>query len=168
MSYIWQFYLPPLPFMNHLFPPGPALAETVWLEEGSGWFGWLAIRVPDSAADIEIWVTAIAVVLTAVLALAVARHNTRGRDLVASALVVMALYIFSLHMADLSTFRTGASILQGRYLLPILPLSAAVMVAIVSTSRWRLAGYAIVGALASAWLYANVVGLAKVFDAFSS
>ena len=168
LSYIWQFYLPPLPFMTDLFPPGPVLAETVWLEQGSGWFGWLAIRVPDPAADLEIWTTGAVALLTVVLAVGVVRRHASFRRLAASALVVMLLYVLSLHLADLSTFRSGASILQGRYLLPILPLSAALMVAVVSLSRFRLVGHLALGALASAWLYANVVGLATVLDAFSS
>ena len=169
LSYTWQFYLPPLPGMTDVLGPGAIDATTVWLQEGSGWFGWLAIRVPGRAADLEIHATEAFAALIIVCALIWARRDARLRGLMLSSAVATVAYVLALHMAEYSTFRDGGTqILQARYLLPVLPLCAAGSAAVLDRTPVRAVAPVAVAVLMASWLAADVVGLGTVVDAFVS
>ena len=40
LSYFWQTFLPPLPFMNDLFPPTTPPGYEAYVKEGFASFGW--------------------------------------------------------------------------------------------------------------------------------
>ena len=46
LDYIWQLYLPVLPFMNHVYFPGGYPLWDVWLNGSIGHFGWLDYGFP--------------------------------------------------------------------------------------------------------------------------
>ena len=59
LSYLWQFYLPPLSFMDtahaayrsfHSLP-----SWRVWVETGIGFFGWLTVPMPSWAYNLAFW-----------------------------------------------------------------------------------------------------------------
>ena len=59
VSYMWQFYLPPLSFMDagaaayHAFHSLPSWR--VWVETGVGFFGWLTTPMPAWAYNLAFW-----------------------------------------------------------------------------------------------------------------
>jgi 4-amino-4-deoxy-L-arabinose transferase-like glycosyltransferase len=60
LSYLWQWYLPRLPFMHvwsETTPTVPSFA--VWLQEGFGWFGWLNISLAGWVYDVVAWIAAL-------------------------------------------------------------------------------------------------------------
>ena len=63
LSYVWQFYLPRLPFQDDFAFPGPTLLplDAIWLQGAWGAFGWLEVDFPPIVYDVLIAVTAIVV-----------------------------------------------------------------------------------------------------------
>ena len=130
LSYLWQFYLPPLSFMDtahsayrsfHSLP-----SWRVWVETGVGFFGWLTVPMPSWAYNLAFWS------VVAATGLAVwACIRTRGRsERAVPALLAAALgYVLLLHLAEMLLLLQGGFdlLLQGRYLIPIVPLFAAAL-----------------------------------------
>ena len=47
LSYVWQFYLPRLPFQSDVFPgPNSLPLDAIWLQGAWGSFGWLEVDLP--------------------------------------------------------------------------------------------------------------------------
>lgn len=121
LSYVWQFYLPRLPFLRsfRLVPGIPAV--TVWLDESIGDFGWLDVMVPA-------WLVLFAKVLLAVLTLATLWVLARVRGL--RRLGLLGVFLLAglsllglLHITEYrQTLGGGGAFLQGRYILPLSPL----------------------------------------------
>ncbi len=128
LSYVWQDYLPPLPFMHDMTPGFP-----LWDRYFKGWvgrFGW-------GDYGFGTWVDAgVAAVLLVLLVAAVAHvlgrreaFAARWADWVSYAAMTSGL-LFLLGYTGYDYFkRTGAGFEQGRYLLPLLPLYAALVAA---------------------------------------
>lgn len=123
-SYVWQFYLPRLPFME----PAPGIHEwPAWeffVQGTVGAFGWLEVRFPD-------WFYVVAAVLMALLVVLAARGVWRDRRrtdwlVVGFFAVIAALLLGALHWTEFH--KGGTGFIQGRYLLPLMPLVAAVAV----------------------------------------
>lgn len=94
LSYLWQWYLPRLPFMHawHETPPFvPSYA--VWLQEGFGFFGWLDVSLPVWVYHVVTWVAAL--VSTGVVA-CLPRFRSRGRVLVTTVACATLLLVLSL------------------------------------------------------------------------
>jgi hypothetical protein len=149
-SYLWQFYLPELPGMQHIaqLPAWPAWDR--WVEGTAGAFGWLEVRFP-------LWVY----VLFAVLAVAVlvgAARTLRPRPAVAVAFALPAVALVAgLHLTEhWFLVDEGKAFTQGRYLLPLLPLAGVAVAAAVARRpalqgavlglmcTWQLAALALV------------------------
>jgi 4-amino-4-deoxy-L-arabinose transferase-like glycosyltransferase len=124
--YIWQFYLPRLPGMTTNYFPGLS-ATRLWFDRSVGLYGWLDTSFP-------VWVDNIATVPAGLIVLLCARSLVAGRTMLLRRLgeltvyVVMGLGLMTLVGADsyLSLGLEGAY-QQPRYLLPMLPLVAAVL-----------------------------------------
>jgi Predicted membrane protein (DUF2142) len=126
-SYLWQFYLPRLWFMA----PGPYKGHGylpswfVWVETSVGRFAWLTVPMSPWWYRLAFWTLVIAVVIAAV---GFVRHRTRDVRVAAPLLVAALGYLLLLHMAEiLLVINNGGLLLQGRYLLPIVPLLEAVL-----------------------------------------
>ena len=80
LSYVWQFYLPRLPFQDDFAFPGPTRCRstTIWLQGAWGSFGWLEVDFPPLVYDVLIAVTAIVVRRRRRDALAHAAHDGLG------------------------------------------------------------------------------------------
>ena len=155
-SYLWQYYLPRLPFMTktkNIFPVISSYpAAQVWL--GSGWavFGWVNVWFPNWVYYIFLGV----VILVAAGLLATARGRARRGDgprritlanprarLAVFVTVMVGLLWAGLHWTDYQLYvNQEAPFLQGRYLLPIAPLLALLVAQSTRAlpMRWRAAG----------------------------
>lgn len=133
-SYVWQFYLPRLPFME----PNPGIhdlpAWEFFVEGTVGAFGWLEVRFPN-------WIYIVATALLALLAVLTVRGTWRDRRrtdwLVPGFFALIAVLLLgALHWTEFH--KGGTGFIQGRYLLPLAPLVAAVAVRglLELPSRW--------------------------------
>ena len=121
LNYVWQFYLPRLPFAAPARVTGGLPAYDIWFKGALGEFGWLDVPLPG-------WVYAFAAAVTAfVIAWAIviiARSWSRRIREIAGffALTVVALLVLLHVSAYLLAIVGGGEFLQGRYLLPLLGL----------------------------------------------
>jgi hypothetical protein len=127
LSYLWQFYLPRLSFMipgayaHHGYLP----AWWVWIETTVGRFSWLTVPMSQWWYRLAFWSL---VVATVVATVGFVRHRSRDVRVVGALLVSVLAYVLLLHMAEvLLLINNGGLLLQGRYLLPIVPLLVAVL-----------------------------------------
>ncbi|HEU0249222.1 MAG TPA: DUF2142 domain-containing protein [Solirubrobacteraceae bacterium] len=138
VSYAWQLYLPRLPGMSHYFP-GIETYREIWFDRFVGLYGWLDTQFPT-------WVDNLALIpagLIAVLCLrtlVVGRERLRSRlpEIATYALLLIGLLVMVGHSAFSSYLSSGAAAFgDPRYLLPVLPLLAAILVlAIRGAGRW--------------------------------
>jgi hypothetical protein len=126
LSYAWQFYLPRLPFMDSLFLEYPL--RNVWFEGFVGSFGWLDYRLPNAIYDVALWLT-IVVALLAGRELYAKRELLKGRAFELATYAAMMLGLLILIHGNGFKVRADGSVgfEQARYLLPLLPLYAAVL-----------------------------------------
>jgi 4-amino-4-deoxy-L-arabinose transferase-like glycosyltransferase len=164
VNYVWQFYLPRLPFLSP-FRTTPQLAVyDVWMRELTGVFGWLDVYLPSWMYPAAAWAAgALAVAVVAVLT------RLRGRRHLALlaffALTLLALLVL-LHVTGYTTFITGGgAFLQGRYLLPAIGLFGLAVGLIVHRlpprTRPAACGLIVIGLLA--W---QVISLATIVKAY--
>ena len=151
-SYVWQFYLPKLPFQTPFYAMGDG-AERVydsWLKTGWGAFGWLEVRFPE-------WTYSLIAIFSALVILggvtALARANLRRRvDPVLVAFLFLAGLglMLVLHWADY-TFITVQRhpVEQGRYVLPLIGIGGLALAGGVTllARRWRASAVGVVLAL---------------------
>jgi hypothetical protein len=135
-SYLWQFYLPKLGFMNPAI--GPLWhARQVFIDRFYGTYGGLDVVFTPNALDLLNHLSEVAIVL-AVVGLVTTRRDglRRWPDIVALFAVAGAAYLFFMHLAAFRSLVAGDGdpVLTGRYLLPFMPV------------------YGIAIALAVAWL----------------
>jgi 4-amino-4-deoxy-L-arabinose transferase-like glycosyltransferase len=147
-SYLWQFYLPRLPSMQPVQHQIPVIsnrpAVNLWLGTGSAVFGWVSLWFPKGVY----WAIGAALVLVALLfAAASARWWRRtpgaqrgGRLLPAAFLAAIGLLtIAGLHYTDYSFYASQRGLfMQGRYLLPLAGVLAAVVGFALSAVPQRL------------------------------
>jgi 4-amino-4-deoxy-L-arabinose transferase-like glycosyltransferase len=127
LSYLWQVFLPRLPFMADNWPDTVWPAHDIWVVRGFGSFGWYAMTFAD-------WVYAvIAAVLIGIAALALAAVLRRpaGARRLAAPIVVLALAIAGVIGGVHAYYfgpevRSGAIPEQGRYAFPAIAAFAAV------------------------------------------
>lgn len=146
LSYLWQFYLPKLPFMSEYQRPNPTKPVfEYWVKGTWGNFGWLEIHF----ADPVYFVLAGVMVTVALLGfIALVRLRDRVDPWLLAFFTVAALTILAgLHWTDYRQIRGGAlGFAQGRYLLPLAGL-AALLVALALRGlrpRARAVGAAVV------------------------
>jgi hypothetical protein len=130
ISYLWQFYLPPLSFMDAAhaaYRSFDALASwRVWVETGVGFFGWLSVPMPSWAYHLAFWSL---VAATALAAWASIRTRRRGERAVPALLAAALAYVILLHLSEILLLLQGGNelLLQGRYLIPVVPLFAVAL-----------------------------------------
>jgi hypothetical protein len=180
--YLWQFYLPRLPFMSVVFPAGSAFSDPVpawwiWGQLGAGDFGWISTPIAIGYVKLAV-VTAAVASLAAAAALVVRRHSMPREDLVliGSCAVAVVLFVLALNAAEAATMikAQGDSaavfygrLLQGRYLIPIAPLGvAAVLAGLRAWSRpVALAGAAV---LLATWFVISIAGLDTILRFYAT
>ena len=143
LSFVWQFYLPKLPFMAPRIGPPYGFNQVYIVGLLGGRFGSLDTLFSQQVYDIvELLVLGGLVLLVAA---AIARADElRVRWDVVALLVVSALsLILFLHFASYRALSTEVNktdpLLVGRYLMPLIPLYAlAITVVVGSARRWSL------------------------------
>ena len=143
--YIWEFYLPRLPGMVNNFP-GLSTLRQVWFNRTVGLYGWLDTTFPP-------WVYTFALIpagLMGLLALraSIARRRSlpkRMPELLVYLVICVGLMALIGGDSHLASASEGAGYAQPRYLMPLLPLGAAV-VALAARGAGRRWG-PVVGAL---------------------
>src|SRR4051812_3568244 len=134
-SYLWQFYLPRLPFQREvrfLFPVVSHYpAYQTWLAAGWANFGWANVWFPSWVYLIFLGATALALAGLALTAVRARRSRatwrpSRGALLVAALLAVtVGALLVGLHWTDFNMWRKhDLPFLQGRYILPLAPIFA--------------------------------------------
>jgi hypothetical protein len=160
LSYLWQFYLPRLPFMTRFRETSQLPLYDLWIREGWGVFGWRDLAMPD-------WIYKVCALVSAAVAVGGAVIVARFRDrlrlalLAFFALALIALLV-GLHVTDYRAIIAGQSaVIQGRYLLPVLPLFGLAVGLIVTRipAAWRTAT---AGGILAVLLVLQVVALSSV------
>jgi hypothetical protein len=151
-AYLWQFYSPVDSGGYTALPTWPL--RDVWLEGTAGAFGWLEVRFPWPVYAL------LALLLAALLAAVLPRLRVTP---LAVAFVLPAVALLAgLHLTELDMLLSeGTAFTQGRYLLPLLPLVALAVAAVVR--RAAISG-AVLGGLA-AWQLASLAIVMARFDA---
>lgn len=126
ISYMWQFYLPRLPFMDSYF--NAYQLRDVWFDGFIGAFGWLEFGFPGWVYDWALGV-ALAILALAGRELFSLRHVLRRRLWELSTYLVLALGLLILIAATGYLTRVGETTgyEQPRYLFPLLPLYGALI-----------------------------------------
>jgi 4-amino-4-deoxy-L-arabinose transferase-like glycosyltransferase len=165
VSYVWQLYLPRLPFQADLFPGVPA--RNLWLNGLIGTFGWLDYGFGPGAYEAGFYV---AVALGALATVGAVRGRMalwrRRGELAVYALAAVGLMVVIGQMGYTAHVGSPHPFEQARYLLPLLPLYAAVIVLAARGAgpRWgRVVGVAVVLLLATHGLLAQLLTLARYY-----
>jgi hypothetical protein len=166
LSYVWQFYLPLLPFQDDFaFPGSTALpVDYIWLKGAWGAFGWLEVMLPPITYDLLIGVM---VAVTAGAGLTIWRTRRQTDWAVAAFLVLVPVILLAgLHWTEFQQIsRGGEPLNQGRYLLPLVGIAGLVAAQAVRAlpARMRPAGVAAgIGGL----LVLQLVSLGLMLDRF--
>jgi 4-amino-4-deoxy-L-arabinose transferase-like glycosyltransferase len=138
-DYLWQYYLPRLPFQTRYQPLGdyPQAYET-WFKRAVGAFGWLEVRWPPAvyAGLLAVWLSIIGAALVALYR----RRRRLDWMLMAFFATTVVTLLAGLHWSEYRIAGTGGTLLsQGRYLFPLLPLAGLIAAAALTTvpPRWR-------------------------------
>jgi len=163
-SYLWQFYLPPLSFQQSFEGLGELPLWHVSLKTSWGAFGSLEVRFPEALYAV---LAAITLATLGAAAAAAWRGTARIDRAVLLFLVVSgATLLLGLHWVEFwSLMRGEGATMQGRYLLPLMPIAAvAVAAALTNLPRSRRATAAafVLGGMAALQL----VSLAAVMGRF--
>jgi 4-amino-4-deoxy-L-arabinose transferase-like glycosyltransferase len=129
ISYIWQFYLPRLPGMTRNWFPGLLTIRDLWFNRSVGLYGWLDTSFPVWVQNVAL-IPAVIIAVLCIRALVAARATLRSRLAELSVYAVISIGIMALVGADsyVNLSAEFGSYAQPRYLLPLLPLLAAVLV----------------------------------------
>jgi 4-amino-4-deoxy-L-arabinose transferase-like glycosyltransferase len=138
LSYVWQFYLPRLPFLTRFRQTAGLPVYDIWLKQVWGAFGWLDVGLPAWAYAFLASVTgAVLIPATAIGAVDVVRSR-RWQVPAFLTLTALALLAF-LHISDYRSIIAGQGpLLQGRYLLPIVGLFGLACAFVLSRAPRRV------------------------------
>jgi 4-amino-4-deoxy-L-arabinose transferase-like glycosyltransferase len=137
-SYVWQYYLPRLPFQTPYGPLGdyPQAYET-WFKRAVGAFGWLEVRWPPAvyAALFAVWLSVIG---AAAVALFRRRRRLDWRLAAFFATAIISLLV-GLHWSEFRVAEgSGGLLSQGRYLFPLLPIAGLIAASALTVVPQRL------------------------------
>lgn len=164
LSYVWQFYLPRLPFMTSFRTTPHLPVYDIWVQQGVGTFGWLDVYLPH-------WMYPAAAITLAAIAISTVALLSRLRDprhlalLAFFALTAVALFGL-LHVTDYRSLIAGqGTAVQGRYLLPVVGLLGLATGLIVNQLPRRGRPLAC-GAVLAAVLAMQTISLAAIVQAY--
>jgi hypothetical protein len=166
LSYLWQFYLPRLPFQDDFAFPGetPLPVDHIWLQGIWGGFGWLEVTFPPIMYDLLIAVTLLVV---GGAALTFWRTRRRTDWAVAAFLVVVTVTLLAgLHWTEFQQIsRGGGPLNQGRYLLPLVSVAGLVVAQALRAVPARLRPYG-VATMLGGLLVLQLTALGLMLDRF--
>jgi len=166
LEYIWQLYLPRLPFMHHVYFDKVPLF-TIWLNGSIGHFGWLDYTFP---AWVYRWSHYLffALLGSAVAGVWQVRSRIRGQLPLFACYGVMALGVLTAigYAGIRYRLQTGNLFEQARYLFPLLTFYALfiVLVARGAGRRWAPAlGAALVVLAMAHGLFAETLTISRYY-----
>lgn len=164
-SYLWQFYLVPLPGMTEYISAFPF--RDYWVRGFVGWFGWLDGTFPPPVYDLALVpLAAIALLAGRTLVRGRDRIRARGGELLSYGALALGLMVFVALASYISYLRFGGSVAQTRYLFPLLPLYGGLLALAARGAgrRWApLLGTAIVVLAIAHGLFGELVVLARYY-----
>jgi hypothetical protein len=121
-SYLWQFYLPRLGFMDPSISPGWGVKQA-FIDRLFGGYAQLEIA-PPAWVQTALAIGAVAVIVLALVGVWVRRRSLARRPEVAVVCALLVFgYVFVLHVVAFRSLLDAADpIITGRYLLPLMPL----------------------------------------------
>jgi len=125
LGYVWQLYLPRLPFMFDQFTDFPL--RTVWLNGLAGSFGWLDYSFRPWVYNVSQWVAITGAVLFAVGAARMRTALTRRRQELLCYVIAAVGLLTVIGLLGIRYRATTGVFEQARYLLPLLALYGAVV-----------------------------------------
>lgn len=127
LSYIWQFYLPRLPWMHNDFN-GIFTTRQIWFRNVIGLYGWGDTAFPNWVYDFAL-IPFAAIVALCVRSLVLSREALRARvaELATYALMSAGLLLLIGASGYLSFPNSAAEFTDARYLLPLAVLWAAIL-----------------------------------------
>ena len=129
LSYLWQVFLPPLPFMTDVYTGRGFIPAWQLYKRSWGAFGWQSVDLPSFAFYL-IGLATLAAIALAVRAALRERGAVRAR---AGELVVLAVAFGSVMLSVnvvFARYTPGPTLLeQGRYFFPVISVGAVVAVA---------------------------------------
>ncbi len=139
ISYAWQLFLPRLPGMTHYFA-GISTWREIWFDRSVGFYGWMDTMFPSWVDSVAL-VFAVAIAALCVRAVFVERQKLRARlpEFACYAVIVvglMAMLGVSSYSGD--AIEHEAALGEPRYILPLLPILAAIVALAVRGAgrRW--------------------------------
>lgn len=164
LSYVWQFYLPRLPFLRPFRTTSGLPVYDIWLRQGLGTFGWLVVYLPG-------WLYTAAAAALGSIAIVSVGLLTRLRDRRHLALLgFFGLALFALvvllHATEYVLIIDGAGQFnQGRYLLPVVGL-LGLAVGLIVREIPAPAQPPACGLVLTALLTVQVISLSAVIQAY--
>jgi hypothetical protein len=164
-SYLWQFYLPRPSFLNPLNAGiDHEYGFDVIFRGGWGLFGWKDVRLSNTIYT-TLLVTSIATVVAAAAAL-ITRRVRIERSVLAYLLLVSLALVAALHWIEFRFLvERVEAFIQGRYLLPLLPVGACALGAALTLLPVRLRGAGL-GVALSGMLALQAVSLSAVMERY--
>ncbi len=127
ISYVWQFYLPRLPFMHNDFP-GLFTTRQIWFRNVIGLYGWGDTPFPAWVYDVAlVLVLAILALCARSLVLARASLRTRLPELLTYAAIALGLLLLVGASGYLAFPSSAAEFTDARYLLPLVVLWGSIL-----------------------------------------
>jgi hypothetical protein len=167
LSYLWQFYLPKLEFMQpSIGVPGYGFGE-VYIQSFYSDFASLEVQYPRFAIDLL--QVATMVLLLGLYTVAVTRLAALKRNWATITFLLLAglSMVAVLHVSSYTTMliNPGDPVITGRYLFPLLSLLAIAVTVVVAALPRRIGAFA-TGALVAAGLVLQLSGLGLAFVRF--
>ena len=166
IGYLWQFYLPKLPVgvaLPETFPDLPAY--DFFLQGGWAKFGWLEVTFPD---PVYIFLGVVTAALVGGGLVAVYRHGPRREMAVLAFLALCVVGLLGgLHATEYRILTDQAApTMQGRYLLPLLPLlglAAAAALTLLPRARRPLGAGLLLGGLIALQIFSLGIVAARFY-----
>ncbi len=166
LSYVWQFYVAPLPGMTHHLPLEFALRD-YWVRGFVGRYGWIDTSFAPWVSNLGL---ALLALLTALVAAALARSRTTVRARLAEIVVYLLMAAGLMLLVGLASYNLYVQELGGalqmRYLLPLLALYGAGLALATRAAgpRWAPAiGTAIVMLALAHSLFSQLLAISRYY-----
>ncbi len=165
LSYVWQFYLPKPSFLTSFRETAGLPLYQLWVKEGWGVFGWRNIGLPPWTYMLLGIASGVVAIGSAVVVIPRLRSR-RNLALMAFFAVATVTLLAGLHVTDYRALIAGqAAVIQGRYLLPLLPLFGVAVAAVVTRVPRSWQGTA-AGVILASLLLLQVLALSTVARAY--
>jgi hypothetical protein len=127
LSYIWQYFLPPLPGMSH-YIHGMLITRQIWFDGLVGKYGWLDTTFPPWVYDVAV-IPAAAIVAAGIRAVLIRRSGLRAHAWELLSYTLLGIGLMSLAAFDnsLHSMTTLGEYMEPRYALPLVALFGATL-----------------------------------------